>query len=205
MAGALGAGNANRELAFTEDVLDEDAKNYHAWQHRLWAVRSFGLWDTQLDFVHKLLMRDPLNNSAWNFRHTVVSEAPGAGGVEKQRAEEVRYACQFVREAPHNEAAWNYVRGLCDGALAAQPELEQAARDLLPARHAAHLLADVLCERAAAAAKDGDARGAMEAATEAGMLFALLASSDPVRAKLWAFRRAHASALATCAAEGELA
>jgi protein farnesyltransferase/geranylgeranyltransferase type-1 subunit alpha len=29
------------ELRFTEIVLSQDAKNYHAWQHRQWVVKTF--------------------------------------------------------------------------------------------------------------------------------------------------------------------
>lgn len=33
------SGNASRELAFTASVFDVDAKNYHAWSHRLfWLI-----------------------------------------------------------------------------------------------------------------------------------------------------------------------
>ena len=31
-------GSASVELELTEKVLDEDAKNYHAWQHRQWVI-----------------------------------------------------------------------------------------------------------------------------------------------------------------------
>lgn len=32
-------GDFSQELALTEQVLAEDAKNYHAWQHRQWVVK----------------------------------------------------------------------------------------------------------------------------------------------------------------------
>ena len=63
----------SQELLLTGAVLDEDSKNYHAWQHRQWVVRTFKLWDGELDFVEKMLTEDLRNNSAWNHRYFVVS------------------------------------------------------------------------------------------------------------------------------------
>ena len=37
---------ADLKLAF-----QEDAKNYHAWTHRQWVVRTFDLWDGELEFI----------------------------------------------------------------------------------------------------------------------------------------------------------
>ena len=38
-------------------VLEEDAKNYHAWGHRQWVLKKFALWDQELAFVEKLLQQ----------------------------------------------------------------------------------------------------------------------------------------------------
>ena len=32
-------GDASKELELTADVFEEDAKNYHAWQHRQWVIK----------------------------------------------------------------------------------------------------------------------------------------------------------------------
>ena len=65
-------GDGSAELAFTEQILEEDAKNYHSWQHRHWAMERFGLFadpsDGGLDYVDRLLREDIRNNSAWNHR-----------------------------------------------------------------------------------------------------------------------------------------
>jgi protein farnesyltransferase/geranylgeranyltransferase type-1 subunit alpha len=29
------------ELSFTKTILSQDSKNYHAWQHRQWVIRTF--------------------------------------------------------------------------------------------------------------------------------------------------------------------
>ena len=31
----------SKELRLTEIVLSQDAKNYHAWQHRQWVLKTF--------------------------------------------------------------------------------------------------------------------------------------------------------------------
>ena len=33
--------NPAKELRLTEIVLSADAKNYHAWQHRQWVMKTF--------------------------------------------------------------------------------------------------------------------------------------------------------------------
>lgn len=67
----------SEELQFTADILQLDAKNYHAWQHRQWVIREFNLWEKELDYVDKLLTEDLRNNSAWNQRYFVISETTG--------------------------------------------------------------------------------------------------------------------------------
>ena len=70
-------GDPSQELLMTETVLQEDGKNYHAWQHRQWAIRTFKLWENELMFVDSLLAKDLRNNSAWNQRFFVISNTTG--------------------------------------------------------------------------------------------------------------------------------
>ena len=44
-----------KELKFVQSMLDEDAKNYHAWQYRQWLLKTYSLWNKELDYVEKLL------------------------------------------------------------------------------------------------------------------------------------------------------
>jgi protein farnesyltransferase/geranylgeranyltransferase type-1 subunit alpha len=69
--------DGSQELELTEAVLDGDAKNYHAWSHRHWAMRRFGLFADGGDLVDKLLEADVRNNSAWNHRFYVVAQTTG--------------------------------------------------------------------------------------------------------------------------------
>ncbi len=33
--------SGDKEMRFTEIILSVDPKNYHAWQHRQWAMQQF--------------------------------------------------------------------------------------------------------------------------------------------------------------------
>jgi protein farnesyltransferase/geranylgeranyltransferase type-1 subunit alpha len=48
----------SQELQHTEEILQLDAKNYHAWSHRQWAVRTYGLWENELKFAESLISED---------------------------------------------------------------------------------------------------------------------------------------------------
>lgn len=92
------------ELQFVAEILSQDAKNYHAWQHRQWVIQvqihslgvacklfadlhlfmvclcvsqEYKLWDGELEYVEELLEEDVRNNSAWNQRHFVISHTSG--------------------------------------------------------------------------------------------------------------------------------
>lgn len=34
-------GDASKELRLTEIIFSQDAKNYHAWEHRQWVLKTF--------------------------------------------------------------------------------------------------------------------------------------------------------------------
>ena len=42
------AHDGSREIDFTNIILAKDEKNYHAWQHRQWAIKNFGLFEGEL-------------------------------------------------------------------------------------------------------------------------------------------------------------
>lgn len=85
--------DSSAELDFTALLLDDDPKNYHAWQYRCdllatfgkenftffrqWVVEKFDLFLTErndeLGFATKCILEDLRNNSAWNYRYFVVN------------------------------------------------------------------------------------------------------------------------------------
>ena len=56
-------------MDFAADCLRVDAKNYHAWGHRLAMLQAFHLWRSELELTGLLLKDDLYNNSAWSQRH----------------------------------------------------------------------------------------------------------------------------------------
>ncbi|KAH3832692.1 protein farnesyltransferase/geranylgeranyltransferase type-1 subunit alpha-like isoform X1 [Dreissena polymorpha] len=102
--------DATQELDFTSAVLKGDAKNYHAWQHRQWVVREFDQWDGELEYVDRLLREDFRNNSAWNQRYFVINHTSGFTDDVIDR--EIKFTQDYIRKAPNNESAWNYLKGV---------------------------------------------------------------------------------------------
>ena len=83
-----------QELDFTAKILQGDAKNYHAWQHRQWVIREFDLWDNELEYVEKLLKEDLRNNSAWNQRYFVINNTTHF--TDDVIAREVKYVSGLI-------------------------------------------------------------------------------------------------------------
>jgi len=107
---------AERELQCTADALEVDTKNYHIWSYRQWLVRAFQLWEADLAFVHKLLVDDVFNNSAWNQRYFVLTRGgQHAANLTSVLCSELQYVSDMIRIAPLNEAAWSYARALPSG------------------------------------------------------------------------------------------
>ena len=61
----------------TELIFKQDQKNYHAWQHRQWVVKRFGLYEGEIDFARELLIKDVYNNSAWNHLYFCIQNSTG--------------------------------------------------------------------------------------------------------------------------------
>jgi protein farnesyltransferase/geranylgeranyltransferase type-1 subunit alpha len=179
------AGCLELNLTLTRRALDADAKNIHAWTHRLWCARAFDLWRAEPAFCDEMLQRDVRNNSAWSHRFVA---ALGEGGDDKADAAEIArremgYAETKLRLAPDNESAWNYLRACAAkggwGALGGECErvASEHAREGGPGRrHALALLAE-------ARARRGDRRSAADA------FEALETSADPIRARYWRWKR----------------
>ncbi|XP_030595129.1 protein farnesyltransferase/geranylgeranyltransferase type-1 subunit alpha [Archocentrus centrarchus] len=131
----------SEELQFIADILSQDAKNYHAWQHRQWVIQEYKLWDNELEFVEKLLEEDVRNNSAWNQRHFVISHTTGfSDQVVVER--EIQYCLNQIKKAPHNESAWNYLKGMLqDRGLSSPPGLLERVLELKQTHCSPYLLA----------------------------------------------------------------
>jgi protein farnesyltransferase/geranylgeranyltransferase type-1 subunit alpha len=188
-----------REAALTAAVLAGDAKNYHAWAHRGWAVAACGLWDDDVAFTQMLLKDDARNNSAWNARLCALTRRGAAAPLPADVASrELALVDASLTRAPRNESAWAYARALARAAAPGEAAAAAgAALAALAARaeaegdpFASEVCADMDADVALAAAAAGDADAAAAAAAAATTRFGRLAVADPVRAHYWAFRAA---------------
>lgn len=122
------------ERFMVEQVLSDEAKNYHAWSHLQWIVKntpeefSVSLQE-EITFVEWLLSQDVYNNSAWSYRYFVFTRNVPSFD-EGLLSSEIQY-CQFaISEAPQNEAAWNYLVALYEKYYTGTEREEEALADL---------------------------------------------------------------------------
>jgi protein farnesyltransferase/geranylgeranyltransferase type-1 subunit alpha len=113
-----------KELEYIAMVLQQDAKNYHAWSQRQWVVGTFlkdggddddDVWKKEEEYCCQLIQDDIRNNSAWNHRWFVShrgerssSEYDVAVLRSDDAARESDYALEQIRIDPYNESSVTY-------------------------------------------------------------------------------------------------
>ena len=181
------------ELLFLARVLAKDVKNYHVWSYRQWLVAHFGLWatspsSTELAYIESLLRSDVRNNSAWNHRWFVIfGNEDRATKISEERWElEIDFAKGKIHEAPQNQSAWNYLKGVVKKRGHETKELEEFAEQFaalgeggeVRSSHALDLLAEVW------------GTGGEQEREKAGAALMLLAETyDPIRKNYWDYRK----------------
>ena len=111
---------AKGELSYVSTVLAHDAKNYHAWSHRQYVLRSScdtsatstNLWQSDLSYTDTLISTDMRNNSAWNHRWFVTHRGLHVPLSPDDALLECKYALSKAELDPHNESPWIYLVGL---------------------------------------------------------------------------------------------
>jgi len=93
-----------------------DSKNYHVWSYRVWLVRRFNLWDTEIPYVDALIEDDVRNNSAWSHRFFVLFQRDGKDPKTIDLEDELSYVQEKIALAPQNASPWNYLRGVLKAA-----------------------------------------------------------------------------------------
>mmetsp|Transcript_34634 Transcript_34634/g.63691 ORF Transcript_34634/g.63691 Transcript_34634/m.63691 type:complete len:380 (+) Transcript_34634:86-1225(+) len=115
---------AQKELEYVDKILEDDSKNYHAWSHRQWIIRTLDnptLWSTEIQYSHSKILSDPRNNSAWSQRwfalhegSTIATDSSKTSTIlslEKAK-EEANYALSGAKVDPYNESPWRYLIGI---------------------------------------------------------------------------------------------
>lgn len=102
----------NEEIEYIATVIAEDAKNYHAWSHRQWILKSINSeskWNAEIEFINGLLEDDVRNNSAWNQRWFVTHRGSKSipFPIEDAR-QEVIFSISQAQQDPYNESPWKY-------------------------------------------------------------------------------------------------
>jgi protein farnesyltransferase/geranylgeranyltransferase type-1 subunit alpha len=104
-----------------------------AWTHRQWILRtsdSDDFWNSEMVFVHKLILEDPRNNSAWNQRWFASHRGSPQQPLNAELVvKEAQYAIDGAKLDPYNESPWRYLIGLVrvEPSLAAEFEKKAAA------------------------------------------------------------------------------
>lgn len=98
-------------------VLEDDAKNFHAWSHLRWVItqsvkhapQAFDAVQLLADCT-ALLLEDVFNNSVWAYRFFLLKTYPSLLDID----EELKLVTAHIASAPSNESAWSYLSGVLD-------------------------------------------------------------------------------------------
>lgn len=122
---------ARKELEYIDGVLCIDAKNYHAWTHRQWVLKSVNndkLWLDEKDYVDELIGEDPRNNSAWNQRWFTSHCGKKTKLSYESFEEETQYAMKVAVIDPYNESPWRYLIGLLREQVQHQSSVDESKK-----------------------------------------------------------------------------
>ena len=187
---------AEPEIKYVATVLEADGKNYHAWSHRQWLLRTYDnddkIWTHELAYTDELIGKDIRNNSAWNQRWFVTHRD---GGMTADSLAEVEYALTKAAADPFNESPFSYFLAICKELYKNQtvtfqreqlPVYLEKLQALMPPNDDAPISPHVLSSQVECLAYLGDADSLQTACI---LLDRLAQSVDPIRRKYWALRK----------------
>ena len=173
------------EKPILREVFEDDAKNFHAWCHRIWMIRRFHNVEGEFEFIEELLGYDIKNNSVWNYRFFLVNYTKIEEGKDQENekviADEIKYALEKIKKAPNNESAYSYLRGYITKFNKKYNDYKEIKETLLEinkngsVNHAWSMLLDIYEE-------EKDKKLANEAVEE-------LMTLDYIRKKYWGWRK----------------
>ncbi|KAI3647289.1 hypothetical protein MP228_007510 [Amoeboaphelidium protococcarum] len=116
------------ELAYVSQILELDAKNYHAWSYRQYFLTMYiphdgqdngdigkDVVDAEISYCKQLIDLDVKNNSAWNhlwFVNYHIADQINIVGMTIE--EQVDYCMEKIRLSAGNESTWSYLRAVLD-------------------------------------------------------------------------------------------
>lgn len=111
-------------MGYVDKILNDDSKNYHAWSHRQWIIKTVNapkLWVDEIEYSHTQIISDVRNNSAWNQRWFAVHEGKNTTVMPTNHQqilsfdkakEEASYALSGANADIYNESPWRYLVGI---------------------------------------------------------------------------------------------
>ena len=81
--------------------------------HRQWVLKTYSVWEHEVDYIDSLLATDVRNNSAWNQRFYVLSHTLDLKDREVV-SREIDYALTHIARAPGNTSPWAFLKGLAE-------------------------------------------------------------------------------------------
>lgn len=109
----------NHEVNVLDKVFNCDRKNYHAWCHKIWLTRRFGMFKQEFELKCKEILReDEYNNSVWNYRmflfeyvieDIIVSESDNIYNFVK---DELNFVVSSITKINNNHSSYNYLIGI---------------------------------------------------------------------------------------------
>ena len=97
--------DVSREIDLCGMLLAVDARNFHAWRHRRWAVQRCGdQYEKELKHTYDLIASNFSNYSAWHYRSQLPNLTDFKGEIEMAKT--------AMWTDPRDQSAWIYYRWL---------------------------------------------------------------------------------------------
>ncbi|KAJ3574574.1 hypothetical protein NP233_g1680 [Leucocoprinus birnbaumii] len=106
-----------KDLFVVEQMLDADARNFHAWNYRRYILANTPKARTpksELTYTKQKILSNFSNFSAWHQRSKVLSSQWASGKLSEAKSKESEF--KLIRDAmytdPHDQSVWIYHRWL---------------------------------------------------------------------------------------------